>query len=93
MTDAKAPSGLPPPVASDRDGGPSAVERARRCPKCHRDARIVSGQGGIHAFCGPCKYDWPIANSVMHPNTSFTLPRGLSKQALVPMDVSKLYEE
>jgi len=89
VTKSKNPTGLPKPAAQTEETV-SALDKARNCSTCGNPARIVAGESGIHAFCGPCKKDWPISSSIPHLRTSMSLPRGLHKETLVEPDWSKV---
>jgi hypothetical protein len=65
----------------------------RICPKCGKEAsRIVSNLLGRQAYCGPCKFDWPIGPPVVTAMPPI-LGRGLSKQTVVQPDWNLAVDE
>jgi len=70
-----------------------AIDRARFCPTCKQEARIVSNSSGIEAYCGPCHKHWPISCMPMVTVIAATFPRGLSKQTLVEPDWNRADED
>jgi hypothetical protein len=86
--------GLPPVVdkstpEADFDG---AVDKARICPGCGREGRVVSNRLGVNVHCGPCKRHWPISNSPLQPDSPLTIPRELGKRTLVEPDWNLAYD-
>lgn len=92
----RRPTGLPkpdgppqnlPPVqerTSGRDAGfDSALQKARLCPGCGKEGRVVSNRLGVNVYCGPCKRHWPVTNGPLRPETPVSVPRGFRKQTLV----------
>lgn len=68
------------------------MAKARTCPKCGKEGRIVSNYAGVNGHCGPCKIHWPVTNSALRPEVPSSLPRGLSKQTAVEPDWSVAFE-
>ena len=85
--------GLPPIDSSMKEDDRPALDKARYCPTCRREARIVSNTYGIEAYCGPCKKNWPISSTSNVLMTAPNLPRGLSKQTLVEPDWNRAQED
>lgn len=96
ITGLPGPVGLPEPkVTTDsvqEANLQSNIERARKCPKCGRDGRVVSNNCGVNVFCGPCKIHWPIANSPLQPELPLSVPRGLHKETRVEPDWSSAFD-
>jgi len=69
------------------------VDKARLCPKCGREGRVVSNRLGVNVHCGPCKIHWPITNSPLRPETPSAVPRGFSKHTLVEPDWNMAFDE
>ena len=88
---AEPPQGLPP-VKTDEAPQLTGLDKARFCPDCGKEARILAGEFGSHAFCGPCKKDWPIGGPIPQSNFGMSIPRGTHKITLVDPDISKLYD-
>jgi len=85
-------TGLPEPQVEVKRGE-RAVDKARKCKQCGKDARIVSKSGFRQAYCGPCKLTWPIGPAPDLSGPPLNMPRGLSKQTLVEPDWNMAYEE
>ncbi len=85
---------LPAPSAG-KVSQPAIPEQARTCKQCGGRARIVSNQYGVHAYCGPCKIDWPIALPASCPSQLPTIGRGIRKISLTNpedmIDMAELY--
>jgi hypothetical protein len=78
-----APEGLPDaPIETSC----SAMDKARFCPTCKVEARIVSNYLGINAFCPQCKENWPISATPMKLEIPIGPARGMSKVTLVEPD-------
>ena len=88
-----APTGLPEPRLAAVENRTSAVDKARFCKTCGKEARIISGPGGVQAICNTCKTDWPIANTIARGQVGMSIARGLQKMTYVEPDFSKLYDD
>jgi hypothetical protein len=67
--------------------------KLRYCVKCGKEARILSNQYGIQAFCDSCHIDWPISNPAIYQMDSPTPPRGIHKVTSIDYsyDINKLW--
>lgn len=87
---------LPEPSAPAKTQ-PRLPDKARYCKQCGREARIVSNQYGLRAYCGPCKTSWPISRPAFYPGQLPTPPRGTRKVTLMDpedvVDMSEIYGE
>lgn len=81
-----SPKGLPPPVHAKKGGHARAVDNARYCPDCGKEARIASNFAGVNAFCGPCKKRWPISSAALNPLPVPIPARGFHKETYVEPD-------
>jgi hypothetical protein len=66
----------------------SPLDKARFCPACHIEARIVSNYLGTNAHCPQCKNNWPITSVSQKMEIPIGPPRGISKVTLVEPDWS-----
>lgn len=82
--DDDVPSGLPEP---EKQKNENPLDKARFCPKCGKEGRIVSNYLGVNVYCNPCKNVWAIS-APLNPVTisPANIPRGLSKITLVEPD-------
>lgn len=90
MPKAKNEQYTAPKPARERSSRP--IDAGRYCQKCGQEARIVSNQMGVTAYCGPCGTQWGISGPRFIPPDAVMLPRGLSKRSSVSMDTSIAYE-
>ena len=88
--------GLPEPKATSDSREESNllanIEANRKCPKCHREGRIVSNNNGVNGFCGPCQIHWPITNSPLRPEIPGSPQRGLHKETSIEPDWSIAFD-
>ena len=94
VNQAPAPRDLPEAreVSQDQEGK-FISDAGRVCPRCGAEARIVSNLLGRQAYCGPCKFDWPLGP----PVTVIGIPiQGRSvhgKQTVIPTDWDLAFED
>ena len=86
----------PPPLPEPEvQGQVDPFKAGRTCQKCGGEARIVSNQYGIQAYCDSCKLDWPISNPAVYNIPPILPGRGFHKVTLVDFsfsgDMGKLY--
>jgi hypothetical protein len=86
-----APEGLPEVKTSAH--GSAGTDRARICKKCGQEARIVSNNTGVQAYCGPCKINWPISSQPYKVDLPITAGRGLRKETIVEPDWDMAFQD
>lgn len=85
--------GLPPVDPRAALPETPAIDKARFCDVCGKEARIVSNSEGVEAYCGPCKRHWPISSTPLSIMLLPSLPRGLEKRVLVEPEWNRAFEE
>jgi len=88
--DPNKPTGLPEIQVSERAKKRSHLQenmnKARMCPHCGKEGRIVSNQNGVNGFCGPCKRHWPVTSAPLMPESPLAPARGFHKTTVVDPD-------
>jgi len=70
----------------------TVIEGARRCTKCGKLGRVISGNYGISVKC-VCGYQWPISSTPLNAPVPMMPDRGFRKHTLVEPDWNKAYED
>lgn len=88
MKDDNAPADLPGAVVEVRT---AALAKARDCPDCGQEGRVVSNHLGVTVHCGRCKASWPVSGPRAVYAQSVLPPRGLHKVTFASPDVEEVF--
>lgn len=91
-----APKDLPEAQETPQDyEGQLIPDAGRICPKCHSgdNVRFTSSIDGRQAYCGPCKFDWPLGPPVATIAMPIMGRNATGKQTLQQPDWNLAFED